>query len=96
MTQKSAWNMLIPVISTAHAPSEEAIRQLPALDFTCAAYTDGFFICVGDDGDDNEPAWVTGIRSWLARAYDNANGTPVWVRLDADGDLIDELQKWEW
>lgn len=91
---KSSWNMTVPVISTAHMPDEDAVERLAGIGFTCAKFSEGFFVCLGDDPLPEEPEWATRVREWVLREYGNA--FVPWVRLDADGDLIGELQEWEW
>lgn len=92
---KSEWNMIIPVISTGHAPSDEAFKELIAKNFICAPYEYGYFVFIGDEEQENEPEWYAEIRRWFLNHYSAITGDR-WVRFDADGDLIDELQKWEW
>ena len=92
---KAEWTVTVPVISTQHVPNEEEFERLAQVwDFRVAGYREGAFVFVGHDvQNDKEPVWITALRTWVIANYPDPD---MWVRFDADGDLIDELAKWEW
>lgn len=87
----------IPEISTVHIPMEVAA----ALDSehqewcACAVYRDvGFFLYLNDElgKHDNAPQCLIDIRDWLQlRGY-----TDCWIRLDCDGEIVDDLPAYDW
>lgn len=93
---KSSWNMVIPVISTAHAPSDEAFKELIAKNFLCAPYEYGYFVFIENEEQESEPEWFAEVRRWRESHYGNDCREHRWIRFDCDGDVIDELQKWDW
>jgi len=87
----------IPVISTAHITREVADR----LDSehqpwcACACYRDvGFFLYLDEPSDMDEPVpqCLLDIRDWLTKH----NFTDRWVRLDCDGEIVDDLPAYDW
>lgn len=92
---KSTWTNTIPCISTAHCPGPEMLKQLEKKAMT-APYEYGAFVFIGEHGDapsSDLPDWMEPICRWAwhYHGYDCS-----WVRLDCDGDTIDELPKHEW
>ncbi|MGO4302220.1 DUF5983 family protein [Cupriavidus sp. RAF12] len=98
------WTTKLPVLSTCHI-SESTRDRLHAAYLNpapyravamCAVYVEGFFIRFWDDDhDDSEidmPDDLVLIKGWLK---DN-NFEDLWVRLDADGDVIPGLLTYEW
>ena len=87
---KAEWTMEIPVISTRHVPSVEAMQEL---DSEHAAYEYGCFVWLGlPDVEFNGPEWLKKVADWLWLNYPGQS----WVRFDCDADEIDELESWEW
>lgn len=95
------WTTTVPVISTCHITQETA-RLLDAAHgapgdvpgiMICAEYGEGYFIRF-DDGSclDEMPDDLVAIFHWLAKERFEAG----WVRLDADGDDLDDLPSYEW
>lgn len=84
---KSAWNMTVPVISTAHLPAESTPQMLGLLH---AEYDDGFFIWIGDDPDND---WEKQVRDWMYENYPDSGSN--WVRFDSLGVQVD-LPVYEW
>jgi hypothetical protein len=85
----STWNMHIPVISTGHLKRKTFLQQeeVPAN----AAYEHGLFLYL-PSCDSEEPQSLVSVdllalAHWLHVQYPGMN----WVRLDADGDHIDDL-----
>lgn len=81
--------MSVPVLSTAHLPSNEAIEEAPLL---IAPYEGGWFVWIGYDGMENEPPWMPPIQQWANRICPSCN----WVRFDMDADIIHALEKFTW
>lgn len=77
--------MRVPVISTAHLPSAEAVDNT---DLLSATYEGGWFVYVEDDPIGSY--WYEPIRIW-AKVQDFA-----WVRFDSYGDVIADLEVYEW
>ncbi|AAQ58889.1 hypothetical protein [Chromobacterium violaceum] len=95
------WVMAIPVLSTSHIRQQtHAWLQINvggwiALEY--AEYSHGFFIALGES--DSDPAeWfpdhpdLQHIASWVKSNCPAAT----WMRLDADGDVIDALPSYDW
>jgi len=79
--------MVVPVISTAHIPSNESI---PNGDYLYAEYDGGWFFWVDDEPD---APWIQALRDWLdSNRFKSTN----WVRLDCDCDRVDGLPTYEW
>lgn len=81
------WLMTIPVISTCHLP-ESVVNNLPQ-DELYAEYDNGFFIHFG-------PEYSSRCEELMAIAQWAESEGFQWVRLDSDGDVIDELPKFDW
>ena len=77
--------MTIPVISTAHLPSDTAVADLGILH---AAYDYGYFVWMDPD---NDTAWFVKIREW---SLEHTMGG--WVRFDCDADPVPELTTYNW
>ncbi len=80
----------IPCISTIHMPDTEALERLHD-SVHMALYDEGAFIYVHSlppllPSD----AWLKPIAAWAT------SNVFEWVRLDADGDVVEELPSFEW
>lgn len=94
------WTITVPVISTCHISPEtvdllveahEAPGDVPGI-MICAEYEEGYFIRF-DDGShlDAMPDDLAAIFHWLAMCgFDSG-----WVRLDRDGDDVEDLPVYE-
>lgn len=94
MSTKPDWVMTVPVISTAHMPSSDAIVDLIiSKSAACAVYDDeGGFVCLPDDPMD-EAQWTAPILTWLKQNFgDDSN----WVRFDCDAQVIGGLPTYDW
>lgn len=80
--------MQVPVLSTAHLPSNEAIE---ASELLIAPYEGGWFVSL-DYGIQDDPQWFEPIRDWAIRICPTAN----WVRFDMDAERTCELKEYEW
>lgn len=81
--------MSVPVLSTAHLPSNEAIEEAPLL---VAPYEGGWFMYLDRTPPEGEPFWVAPIRDWAKRICPSCD----WVRFDMDADIIHALEKFTW
>ncbi|OHX11548.1 hypothetical protein BI347_17980 [Chromobacterium sphagni] len=95
------WTMTLPVLSTSHIRKQtKAWLQINVggwVELAYAEYSHGFFIALGEA--DTDPAQqfpdhpdLQGIASWVKANYPAAT----WVRLDADGDVVDSLPSYDW
>lgn len=82
---KPMWVMHIPVISTQHMPSSDALEKVR--NTPCATYDSGGFLWLDCDAED----WTAPILVHL-RTYFDGN----WVRFDADADIVEGLTVYEW
>lgn len=87
------WTMLIPVLSTAHAPSMGHIVNLCDSHPSGAGYREGFiFVRIDEDHDyEGDEAWVAPIAAWMDEHF-----TDRWVRFDMDGDIEESLPTYDW
>ena len=85
-----AVTMTVPVISTAHAPSHDAL--IAASDSLLVAYRDGAVYYVSEEGFEEPIEWMRPISRWVRREHPDS----LWVHLDSIGDVIDELPVYEW
>lgn len=77
----------VPVISTAHLPGPNSVVDAGVL---YAPYDNGWFVFIEDEPDDEHPEWYSPVHTWAQeRGF-------YWVRFDCDGDIVDELEKYEW
>jgi len=79
----------VPVISTAHLPSSDAVDECECL---AASYDNGWFVYMDDDEpeDGTVPEWYLAVWRWATpKGYS-------WVRFDSDGDRIDDLPTFDW
>lgn len=86
----SNWVITIPVLSTIHIPSPEAMDLMMA---TQASACDdcGYLNFVRLEEIDRESKdWLEPIADWAYRKYKTE-----WVRFDPDGDIIPELPNYE-
>lgn len=94
----SQWLLSIPVLSTGHitkGTSDWLMEgQLAAPLAQCASFDRGFYLSVPHDSDaidkSDAPADLAIVWRWAMK-----NGYP-WVRLDADGDEIEQLPTYDW
>ena len=77
--------MTIPVLSTGHLPSKDALR---GLDVICAKYPYGFFVYMDESID--EP-WFVAVREWAEEHSPSG-----WVRFDCDADTVPDLPVFDW
>ena len=88
---KSEWNMIVPVISTSHMPNEHALNN------NAEAYNipDGWLVYVGssEGADYCGISWFAAVIQWVRSNYEYDVS---WIRFDSCGDVIDELETWEW
>ena len=77
--------MVIPVLSTEHLPSGDALRELGVM---YAEYPYGFFVYM--DGSIDEP-WFEAVREWV-----NNHVGSFWVRFDCDADTVPDLRVFDW
>lgn len=86
MTQR-VLTLTMPVISTAHTPSQGAVIESGYL---FAPYEGGWFFFV-----DDQPTefWVRELRTWLDQnGFEGSN----WVRIDCGGDFLDNVTTYQW
>jgi len=84
--------MHIPVISTAHVPDSAALDRLrdDMPQVTIAGYDCGWFVRTAQIEFKDSHAWMAPIAKWAqANVYD-------WIRLDADGDVVEGLEVYDW
>ena len=92
MSQRASFNLVVPVLSTAHAPSPEALSDLGQLNMV-ATYEHGLFLFVGHEPDGVIwPDWIKPILSWFSKNYPDET----WLRFDGEGDVIESLPRHEW
>lgn len=77
--------MTIPVISTAHLPSDTAVETLGVFH---AKYEYGYFVWMNDS---EQESWFVKIREWAA-----SHAPDRWVRFDTEADLVPELTTYDW
>ena len=87
--------MTIPVISTCHLHEETNawFTRTPPPDV--AAYKFGFFVYVGEAHSPLPPynrADLKALFDWMHTTHPDL----AWVRLDADGEVIDGLPTYDW
>lgn len=92
MKNDPLWAMHLPVISTDHMPSRDALRNLASAGARCALYDEGGFAYLPDTPSDTE-AWTEPVLAWLREHFDDHSN---WVRFDADADVIDGLPIYNW
>jgi len=88
------WTMTTPVLSTAHVPSEPAMRSL-GRDENNGNYRYGCFVWIDNrnERDVERPDWLKVVADWC---WANYGDDCTWVRFDQDGDTVDELSQWSW
>lgn len=88
------WRMIVPVLSTDHIPSENALSEAAAHFGHQLPYAEGAFVYVGDamPDDCNQPPWLTAILAWFRSEF----GDQTWIRFDRDGDTIPDLPTFNW
>lgn len=77
--------MTIPVLSTEHLPSCDALRDLGVM---YAKYPQGFFVYMDESSD--EP-WFVAVREWAEEHSPSG-----WVRFDCDADTVPDLPVFDW
>ena len=88
------WRMIVPVLSTAHIPSENALSDAAAHFGHQLPYAEGAFLYVGNATPDdcNQPPWLSAILAWFRSEF----GDQTWIRFDRDGDTIADLPTFNW
>lgn len=90
MNIKPLWVMHVPVISTAHMPATNSLRDFSSS--VCAPYAEGGFLYLPDDPEIGE-LWTAPILDWVREHFgEDAN----WVRFDCDADVIEGLPVFDW
>lgn len=91
--RRVTFHNVVPVISTGHAPSPEALDQLKELNMV-AAYEQGVFVFVGTESTESVewPDWMVPIVKWFQSAYPGEG----WLRFDSVGDPVDGLIQHDW
>ena len=84
---RTKWEMTVPVLSTRHLPGPRALLQDAAHFSSVAQFDCGWFVCMFETGR-GDPYYICALRSWLRREYPGQ----FWVRFDADGDILEELE----
>lgn len=89
------WTMTVPVISTAHMPSEDAFHHLPQRFTRVAEFPEGVFVYVGtkDPAEWDAVPWFQRIMTWFRTSYGPDQS---WIRFDRDGDQIKGLDVFDW
>ena len=77
--------MTIPVLSTEHLPSRDALRDLGVM---YAKYPYGFFVYMDESSD--EP-WFVAVREWAKKHSPSG-----WVRFDCDAGTAPDLPVFYW
>lgn len=87
------WSILMPVLSTGHAPSMGHIVNLCDSNASAANYREGvIFVYIDEDHEwEGDEAWVAPIAAWMAENYQDQ-----WVRFDPDGDVVEALPVYDW
>ncbi len=85
---------VIPTISTAHITASVAATLTELGNdnawVTCASWTYGFFLRFHTLED--APRCLIDIANWLtAHHFDDR-----WIRLDCDGEIVDDLPAYDW
>ena len=84
------WTMEIPVLSTAHMPHSRAASECHRV----AEYAEGAFVFIGGRGGGfQQPDWLKPVAEWVWATYGE---TTSWVRFDGAGDVVNQLETWEW
>lgn len=81
--------MQVPVLSTAHLPDEYAVHNSTVLN---APYEGGWFVWLGSEPQTIDTPWMEDVRKWAQRISPSCE----WVRFESCGDVICELEKYEW
>ena len=91
--QRVKFQLVVPVITTAHAPSAEDFDELSKLNMV-AKYEHGAFVFIGTEKPQSVvwPEWMEPIVEWFQSAYPGEN----WLRFDSAGDEIDGLYLYDW
>lgn len=94
---KPEWNMKVPVISTSHIELETMNRlsysRIPG--FMSAEYDEGVFIYVPNPAPDDCPVGLKAVVDWYNENYTESE-IDCWLRLDSQGDVIEELPTYDW
>lgn len=88
------FTILVPVITTGHAPSPAALHELGKLHMV-ASYEEGMFVFVGEPSpapSEIWPTWMLPIVAWFADSYPDQH----WLRLDSDGAVVDGIPLFNW
>ena len=87
------WSILMPVLSTGHTPSAEALKKLCDTNASAVNFTENFcFVYIDTDYEwEGEEAWVAPLAAWMSENYRDQ-----WVRFDPDGDVVEALPVYDW
>lgn len=92
------WTIQVPVISSAHITQETAellTRNPDTLPVEVAPYRYGWFVFIFiPEIDVSLPADLAEVFGWFREQpqFEGAN----WLRIDADGDVVDGLPTYDW
>lgn len=93
------WVMRVPVISTAHLPTLDALDRWEFTPKALVSLDGGGFLLVPDVYVEDileEGHWMEPIQDWLLKhGYDWLTST-VWIRFDRDADVIEGLPTFPW
>jgi hypothetical protein len=82
----------LPVLSTAHVPSDFAYVLEEKSGVIFAPTPDGGFLFISDEAKQHLPAEYHPLCDWAL----SQNSDGFWLRLDCDGDQYDELKTFNW
>lgn len=91
------WTMQVPVISTSHISKSTAhlLQQPGILQVPVAPYEHGWFLYAPSSPEDVDfPEDLQDVVGWFREQPQF--GDQFWVRLDADGTVIDGLPTYDW
>ena len=98
---KPEWEMTVPVISTDHAHREildepKFLFEKPSTFDRCArgmAIDGGWLVYMaGIRQQEGVSEWFDTVAEWFEREYPEQS----WLRIDLDGDIIEDLQQYSW
>ena len=87
------FQLVVPVISTGHAPSAEDFNELGTMNLV-AKYEHGAFVFIGAEQPQSVewPEWMVPIVEWFQSAYPGED----WLRFDSVGDEVVGLYLYDW
>ncbi len=96
---KPTWEMIVPVISTAHVPNIDFIEQIVDVLRDCDHDSDAILLetnggCMLYMGIEKSawPEWFRPVADWFESEYPGE----FWLRVDQDGDIVEELPQYGW